>query len=94
MIRVEPAHPPVLTGASFLGGPFRVRLSGSGFQPGAAVFIGDDPAPWAGVAEKGPDALVLKKGKPLKEKFPRGRPVRVRLRNPDGGEGVTSVTRP
>jgi cyanophycinase len=94
MIRVEAAHPPVLAGASFLSGPFRVRLSGSGFQPGAAVFIGDDPAPWAGVVEKGPDVLVLKKGKPLKEKFPRGSPVRVRLRNPDGGEGVTSVTRP
>lgn len=76
------------------GSPFRLVLTGSGFQPGIQVTLGSDPSPWPVVTLSGTTSLTLGSGKTLKAKFPKGQAVPIRLVNPDGGEATATYTRP
>jgi hypothetical protein len=75
------------------GAPFRVVLSGTGFQPGVAVFIGADAVAWPNVTLRSAAKIVLKQGKTLKMRFPKGVAVAIRVLNPDGGETTVQVVR-
>lgn len=89
-------EPPVITSITKLTGggkPFRVKITGSNLQPGVAVIIGTDIAPWPDVKYKDSTMIVLRKGGPLKAKFPKGVPVQIEVRNPDGGVATATFTR-
>lgn len=75
------------------GKPFRVKINGENFQPGAQVFIGTDRIPWPNVRFKNSTMLVVKKGGALKARFPKGVAVPIRVLNPDGGEDTATFTR-
>lgn len=85
--------PPTITDVDKLKDPFRIKLTGTNFQPGAQVFIGTDTTPWPSVRYVSTTMLVLKKGSTLKARFPKGVAVTIRVRNPDGGEATTVFTR-
>lgn len=87
--------PPDITGVRALevsGKPFRVRIDGTNFQVGVAVYIGSDATPWPTVKRKSETRLILK-GAGLKSRFPRGASVAVRVVNPDGGSDTASMVR-
>jgi hypothetical protein len=85
--------PPNITNVQFLQDPFRVRITGSNFQPGVVVFIGNSATPWPNVKYKDSTQVTLKKGADLRALFPRGVPTDVRVVNLDGGEDTFTVTR-
>jgi hypothetical protein len=89
----EAIVPPNITNVQFLKDPFRVRITGTNFQPGIAVFIGNSATPWPNVRYKDSTSLTLKKGGSLKALFPKGVPVEIRVVNLDGGEDTFTVTR-
>jgi hypothetical protein len=84
---------PSVSRVAATAGVFKLRIDGENFEAGTQVFIGDDAAPWGSVKIKGSTRLVLKKGRPLEERFPVGTPVGLRVRNPDGREATTTFTR-
>jgi hypothetical protein len=67
------------------GKPFRVKITGSNLLEGLTVLIGGDPTPWTNVVRPSDSTVVLKKGQLLRDRFPKGAPVTVRVVNPDGG---------
>ncbi len=75
------------------GQPFQVVLTGGGFLPETVVYIGADETPWANTVVKKGRKIVLKQGKVLKARFPKGVAVPIRVVNPDGGEATVTVTR-
>jgi hypothetical protein len=75
------------------GKSFKLTLTGTGFQSGAQVFVGDDATAWAATALKGTKKLKLKGGAQLEERFPAGTAVRIRVINPDGGAAFTMLRR-
>lgn len=83
---------PSITSVRSKGGPFRVIVAGGGFQSGVQVYLGEDPNPWSTVTVSD-GRLVLKKGRALKVRFPKGVPITIRVVNPDGGERSTTFTR-
>jgi uncharacterized repeat protein (TIGR01451 family) len=92
---IAAVDPPIVTSVTkrvVAGKPFRIRITGSNFQPGIQVFIGSDETPWPEVKYKNSTTLVLK-GATLKSQFPKGVPTPIRLVNPDGGRTTTSFTR-
>ncbi len=87
--------PPDITGVQSLvvsGKPYRVKITGSNFQPGVQVFIAMEPAPWPSVKYKSLTTLVMK-GSGLKQEFPKGVPVLIRVQNPDGGSDTQTFVR-
>ena len=85
--------PPVVdsvTGLVSAGKPYRVKIVGSNFQSGAAVYIGGSSTEWANVKRKGDTQLLLRKGSALEAVFPAGVATEIRIVNPDGG--VATVT--
>jgi len=72
---------------------FKVKIYGTNFDPGVQVYIGGDSSPWSDVNWKDSGKVVLKKGKTLKNKFPKGECTAIRLVNPDGGEVTTGYQR-
>ena len=85
--------PPVIdsvTGLDSAGKPYRVKIVGSNFQSGAAVYIGGSSSEWANSKRKGETQILLRKGAPLEAVFPAGVPTEIRIVNPDGG--VATVT--
>ena len=87
---------PVISGVRAVTGagkPFRIKISGSTFQAGSVVFVGDDVTSWPSIGRKGESQLTLKQGRPLKARFPRGMAIRVKVVNPDGGTADASFTR-
>ncbi len=86
--------PPDITAVSSLvveGKPYRIRITGSNFQPGVQVFVGTDVTPWPSVKYKNTTTLILK-GSGLKARFPKGVAVQVRVVNPDtGSDSLTFV---
>lgn len=86
--------PPSIAGVTKAGNPFRIKIAGSNFQSGLAVYIGYEGNPWSQSSRKSDSLIVLKGGSALKAEFPQGQPVEIRVRNPDGGEAVTIYTRP
>ena len=87
-------QPPVITGVTKLGNPFRIKISGGNFQSGAAVYLGADVSPWGNTSVSAPSTIVLKGGSALKARFPSGVAVSLRVVNPDGGSATGSYTRP
>ncbi len=65
-----------------VGRPFRLKIHGSGFLPGARVYIDGAPVPIVKV--KRSDLIVAKKGRALKAMVPRGTPVCITVVNPGG----------
>jgi uncharacterized repeat protein (TIGR01451 family) len=92
-VGVQATQPPIITGARKLTNPFRVKILGFGFQPGARVFIGSSETSWPDVKYKSPRMLVLRRGGLLQDQFPKGQPTRIRVVNPDGGSDETLFTR-
>ncbi len=78
--------PPSISSVSKLSDPFRLKILGSNFHSDINIFIGDDSVPWTNLKYKNSSEIVLKKGKSLKDKFPKGVPVKIKIVNGDGGE--------
>jgi len=72
---------------------FKVKIYGTNFEQGVQVYIGGDTTPWDNVTWKNSGKILLKKGKTLKKKFPKGECVSIRIVNPDGGEVTTGWER-
>lgn len=73
--------------------PFRLRITGSNFKAGVTVFIATDATPWPNVKVKDPGTIILRKGSALKDRFPKGVPVLIRVVNTDGGTAMSTFTR-
>ncbi|MGA9752232.1 MAG: protease pro-enzyme activation domain-containing protein [Acidobacteriota bacterium] len=86
-------QPPVVTGVTKLGNPFRLKVTGSNFKSGIQVFIGGSATAWSNTLPKSSSLLLIKKGASLKALFPKGQSVAIELVNTDGGTGTTSYTR-
>jgi len=97
VVRIDPGAgplPPAVTKvkAARSGRSFKVTIRGSGFQPGATVFIGDDEEPWQPATVKGAK-IKLAGGAALEARFPENTRVRIRIVNPDGGAAFTLLAR-
>lgn len=66
-----------------MGNPFRLKIAGGGFLPGAQIYINGVRTP--GVAYKSGSLMVAKGGAALKAMCPAGQPVCVTVVNPNGG---------
>ena len=86
--------PPVVSSITKLANPFRLKVTGSNFQPGCQVFIGTDIAPWGNVRMKDGGTLLIKGGASLKARFPRGQAVSISIKNPNGTKGQGSFKIP
>jgi hypothetical protein len=82
-----------VTAVDVVGKAFKMKLSGSEMQPGMRVFIGSDGVEWTNTRFKRNSLFVLKGGEALKEWFPAGVEVPIRLVNPDGGETFVTFVR-
>ena len=71
-----------VTGVVKAGNPFRLLVSGSGFEPGCAVTVDGVTAPRTVYSNEG--LVKAKGGSALKALVPKGVPVQVRAVNPDG----------
>jgi len=89
-----PIVPPTITSVTQAKKPYRILINGANFQEGVQVFLGEDASPWGRTIRESDSLIVLRGGRALKAHFPRRQPVRVLVRNPDGGEAVDSFTRP
>jgi len=87
-------NPPSISSVTGGGSPFKIKINGANFEAGAQVFIGNDATPWPKTVVKKASLVVAKGGKILKARFPSGVPVAIAVKNPDGGAGVGSYTRP
>jgi len=84
--------PPVISQVSQLSNPFRLKLSGSGIQTGAKVYIGSSTSAWSSTQVQSSSSILLS-GSGLKAKFPSGVAVTIRVVNPDGGSASIKFTR-
>jgi PKD repeat protein len=84
LIAVGSDAAPVVTGVTqVVGAPsFRLKVTGTGFKPGCAIAANQIPV--SVVSYKSSTQLVAKEGSQLKALFPKGTPVCVQVRNPDG----------
>ncbi len=73
---------PRVTSVATASDPFRLKVSGSGFQEGAVIKI--DGAAVPETRYKGPRKLIAYKGSLLKAMLPKGIAVKVTVTNPDG----------
>lgn len=79
---------PTLTGKiSRRKHPFRLKIFGANLEPGCRVLINGSPAPYS--AYKSSGVVVAKRGRTLKAMMPKGVPVSITVRNPDGGASNT-----
>lgn len=85
--------PPAISQITNAKRPYRMTISGTGFDSGASVYIGADTTPWRSIVVGGPTSISLGGGKTLKARFPKRVAVSVRVVNPDGGESTASFTR-
>jgi len=72
---------------------YRVKILGAGFDPNCLVYIGNDTTAWNNVKWKNSGKIVLKKGRKLKAKFPKGECTAIHIVNPDGGEVTVGYQR-
>jgi hypothetical protein len=91
-IAVGQATAPVITRVRQLSDPFRIRIDGSGFQVGVAVYIGSRTTPWPDTQRVSSARLILS-GTGLSRLFPRGQSLAIRVVNPDGQSASTTFTR-
>jgi hypothetical protein len=85
--------PPSVSSVTGGGSPWKLTIQGANFRPGIQAFIGSDAQPWETMKYKSATLLKLKGGKTLKNRFPLGEAVSIRLVNGDGTFVVTSFTR-
>ncbi len=92
----NPVEPPVISRVEELsaqGKPYRLRIVGMRFANGVEVIIGSDAEAWDDVRRKNDRKIVVGRGRRLRDRFPLGVPVMLRVRNPDGGEATATFTR-
>jgi PKD repeat protein len=82
LIAVGSLDAPAITAVVKGTDPFRLTIKGAKFQPGCLVLIGQVAAPV--VSYKSSAQVVAKGGSTLKGMVPKGVPVCVQVRNPDG----------
>lgn len=70
----------------------KLKIKGSNLQTGIQVFVGLDTTSWSAAMLKSTSSLTLK-GADLDTRFPAGTAVPIKVRNPDGGEAITTFTR-
>ena len=83
---VSAVPPPVVSSMEKRGNPFRITVTGSNFQPGIRLFIGDSASAWPHAVVKNAGLLMIKGGSALKASVPKNVPALFRFVNPDGGE--------
>jgi len=76
-------NPPVLTTALKKTGPFRVKVRGNNFHPGAQVLVNGTPVPET--RRRSDTELVARGGAALKALLPKGQAVSLTVLNPDDG---------
>jgi hypothetical protein len=76
------AQPPAVSGMKKLSQPFRIKVEGSGFQPGIRVRI--NGADWTDVRLKGAGRLLIEGGAALKSAVPKDTLIHFEFVNPDG----------
>jgi PKD repeat protein len=82
LIAVGSLDAPAITAVKKGTDPFTLTVKGSKFQPGCLVLIGQTAVPV--VSYKSPTKVVAKGGSTLKGMVPKGVPVCVQVKNPDG----------
>ena len=82
LIAVGSLDAPAVTAVTKGTNPFSLTVKGSKFQPGCLVLIGQTAVPV--VAYKSSTKVVAKGGSTLKGMVPKGVPVCVQVKNPDG----------
>lgn len=95
-IAAAPPPPPSSLSVSrvtALYNPFRIQIDGANFKSGVRVYIGGSERAWPNLTYVSSSKLVLK-GEGLSRLFPVGKPVSLRIVNPDGRSVTTSFTRP
>ncbi len=92
-ILVNEVEPPVITSFQKLGSPFRLKMIGTNFHSDATIYIGTNTDEWTNFKYKSQGQIVLKGGASLKEKFPKGIPVDIKIVNGDGGNATLSYIR-
>lgn len=75
---------PSVLSISKKGDPFRLVVNGSNFQQGIQVYINGEL--WTNVKWKSSGKIVIKGGRDLKNRLPKGESVVFMFVNPDGGE--------
>ena len=81
-VSVEAFHGPIVTSITKAGNPFRLKIIGSGFVSGCEILV--DGASVPVTAFRSASYLIAKKGAALKAMIPKGVPVLISVRNPDG----------
>jgi hypothetical protein len=90
-VTVLPTPLPEITGVSQQSNPFRILVSGSGFQTGLSVYLAAQATPWPKIRLTGATELVVKGASSL---FPKDDTwVRIQVLNPDGGQAVVEYNR-
>ena len=84
-ITVVSITPPAVTAMKKSGNPFRFTVTGSNLQNHVKVYIGTDTTEWSPVVWKSTTKVLLKGGKALKTKVPKGTPMDFKFVNPDTG---------
>lgn len=84
--------PPTISGISPLYQPFRLQITGTGFQASVKVVIGSDSSPWPFASVIDAQHIVVGGGG-LLAKFPKGVPVPIRVVNHDGQSASAVFTR-
>ncbi len=72
---------PLIAAVSAMANPFRLKVSGSGFQPGCSVRVAGGPAPKTAFKNQ---SLVIAKGSGLKAMVPKGVAVSIEVVKLDG----------
>jgi PKD repeat protein len=80
---VTAVDPPVLSGAVKKAGPFRIKVRGANFHPGAQVLVNGTPVPET--RRRSDTELVARGGAALKALLPKGQAVALFVLNPDDG---------
>jgi hypothetical protein len=87
-----PVPPPFIGSITALDKPFRIAVAGANFMPGVKVYIGSSTTPWSSTTYVSTMSLVLN-GSKLKNLFPVGVPVTLKVVNPDGQLATKTFTR-
>ncbi len=82
-VHKPPVQPPVISSATKLTNPFRLKLTGSNFHSGCTVNINGQPVPTT--TWKSATQVIAKKGATLKAMLPAGVSVQITVVNNDDG---------
>jgi len=92
VLDVRACRPLIVSTVKKLHDPFRLKILGENFEEGLEIYIGDgfwgDSSDPSRVRWKDPGRIILKKGKALRDRFPKGSLVPVRIVNPSGREST------